>query len=501
MNKIFSTAKSKMGDAMERICKSYLENLHKIKNDFNDCSDFNIKEFEISKKRAFVAVMDGLVSSLALSQLVMSPLLSFDEKAEEDIIQQIKSGVVQNVEMSEVEDFDNAYYFLMSGFAILIVDGSDRGLALGIQGWAKRNVSDPSNEANVKGAKEGFVECLNDNKALLRKRLKTSHLKMRQLCIGKTASTGVVIAYIDNRAQAELVDEIEKRITGADFDCLLDYGMLLPFLDTDVKSFFSCVGNTERPDVAVSKLLEGRVVVLVDSTPFAIYLPYLFSDNFQSLDDYDNPPFYSGFIRLIKAFSFLLAVFLPAVYVAVGTFHQELMSTNLLFTIAAEEITTPFSLMTEALFLLIFYEIMREAGLRLPRTVGHAVSIIGGIIIGETSVEAGLIGAPMLVVVAITAIASYVVYPLYESVSVIRFAFILAGGIAGLYGMIILAGVMFINICALNPFGTPLSAPFSPYNKRSGVDMLYRANWKILSKRRVRINELRGASFDTGKTK
>lgn len=293
-----------------------------------------------------------------------------------------------------------------------------RPLCAVFKGGKKRSVDEPSNENNVKDAKECFTEILNDNKALLRKRLKTHHLKLKQLKLGTAAQSTVVIAYVDNRADETLVKETKRRLYNANFNTVLDFGELVPFVDTDIKSFFSCVGNTERPDVAVSKLLEGRVVTLVDSTPFAIFLLALFPDSFQSVDDYDNPPFYSGFIRLLRYFSFILSVFFPGIYVAVGTFHQELIPTGLLFTIAGEEITTPFSLMTEAIMLLVLYEIMREAGLRLPKAIGHAVSIIGGIVIGETTVTAGLIGAPMLVVIAMTAISSYVVYPLYESVSV-----------------------------------------------------------------------------------
>lgn len=182
-----------------------------------------------------------------------------------------------------------------------------------------------------------------------------------------------------------------------------------------------------------------------------------------------------------------------------GTFHQELIPTNLLYTIASEEITTPFSLTTEAIILLVLYEIMREAGIRLPKAIGHAVSIIGGIIIGETTVTAGLIGAPMLVVIAMTAISSYVVYPLYESVSVLRFLFIIFGGMFGMYGIILGAGVVFINICSLNPFGVPLSSPISPLDRHSLGDIFYRETWLKLSKRKVRVNKLRGADIDTGK--
>ena len=172
------------------------------------------------------------------------------------------------------------------------------------------------------------------------------------------------------------------------------------------------------------------------------------------------------------------------------------MPTSLLFTIASEEINTPFSLMTEALMILVLYEIMREAGLRLPKTIGHAISIIGGIIIGETTVTAGLIGAPMLVVIATTAISSYVVYPLYESVSVLRFLFIIIGGLTGMYGIILGAGVLFINICSVNPYGVPLSSPISPLDKHSLGDIFYRESWKRLSQRKVRISELRGANID-----
>lgn len=473
-------------------------NTQRFKNDFKDCSDFLLREAEICGVKCFFAVMDGLIDSLKLSQMVVIPSLESELEFESNqvLFNQLKTGVVSSVELKEAKTFEDCYYFLMSGFCILVIDGVAKALAFGIQGWQKRSVDEPSNENNVKGAKECFLESVNDNKALLRKRLKTHHLKTKQLKLGTAAHTPVVIAYIDNRADKRLVKEVENRINSAGLNTVVDYGELVPFVDTDIKSFFSCVGNTERPDVLASKLLEGRVAVFVEGTPFAIFLPYLFSDSFQSVDDYDNPPFYSGFIRTLKYLSFMLSVFLPGLYVAVGTFHQELIPTNLLFTIASEEVTTPFTLMSEAIMLLILYEIMREAGLRLPKAVGHAVSIIGGIVIGETTVSAGLIGAPMLVVIAMTAISSYVVNPLYESVSVLRFLFIIVGGLTGLYGMILGAGVIFVNICSLNPYGVPHSSPISPLDKHSLGDIFYRETWLKLSKRKVRVNELRGTDID-----
>lgn len=492
---------------MTDLFSEYDKNKSKFEDDFRDCSDFLLREAITCSQRCFFCVMDGLIDSLQLSQMIMNPILSkqyergVEFETNNELMELLKLRAVNSLELKEAKSFEDCYYYLMSGFCVFILADCKRALVFGIQGWARRSVEEPTNESNVKGAKECFIEAVNDNKALIRKRLKTHHLKFKQIKLGSAADTPVVIAYVDNRADSVLVKAVEERLKAADFDTVVDYGELVPFINTDIKSFFSCVGNTERPDVAVSKLLEGRVVVMVEGSPFAIYLPYLFSDNFQSVDDYDNPPFYSSFIRILKYFSFVISIFLPSIYVAIGTFHQELIPTNLLFTIASEEITTPFSLMTEAIMLLLLYEIMREAGLRLPKTIGHAVSIIGGIIIGESTVSAGLIGAPMLVVIAMTAISSYVVYSLYESVAVLRFVFIIVGGLFGMYGIVLGAGLVFVNICALNPFGIPMSSPISPLDKKSLGDIFYRENWKKLSKRKVRVSNFRGVDVDSGTEK
>lgn len=483
---------------MEYLSADYDVTKNIIKDDMRDCSDFLIREVELQGQRAFFCVMDGLINSLQLSQMVTTPILTSKTQFEDskEHFEIIKQSVVSSVEMNEINTFKDCYYYLMCGFALFYLEGCAKVLVFGIQGWEKRGTDAPTNEANVKGAKECFVESLNDNKALLRKRLKTRHLKQKQLTLGDSVKTPVAICYIDNRADINTVRDIENRLKGATIDGVLGFGCLSPFIDTDIVSPFSCVGNTERPDKLASKLLEGRVAVMVEGTPFVMFTPYLFSDNFQSLDDYDNSPLYSSFIRCLKYFSFLLSLFLPGLYVAVGIYHQELIPTTLLYLVAVSEEATPFPLVLEAIMIHLLYEIMREAGLRLPSTIGHAVSIIGAIVIGEATVSAGIIGAPMLVVVAVTAIASYVVYPLYESVAVLRIVFIIIGGLTGIYGLMLGAGVLFVNICSLNPYGVPYSAPLSPLTKKSLGDSIIRQGWKRLSKRRVIVSELEGATDD-----
>ena len=480
---------------MKYLCKDYSINKNVIEADFKDCSDLLLREIELDGERAMLCALDGLINSVQISEMITEPLFekSLCFESSEEHFEKLKKCVIGSLEMNEADTFEDIYFFMSSGFAVLILDGCARSLALGAQGWNRRNTDEPTNEAMVKGAKECFVESINDNKALLRKRLKTPDLKLKQLKLGRAAKTAVVIAYVKGRAKEEFVSEIEEKLNAAPFDTVSDYGCIEEVISSDIASLFASAGNTERPDVFASKLLEGRVGIITDGTPFALYTPYLFSDNFSSLDDYDNPPFYASFIRLLKYLSFIISAFLPALYVAVGTYHQEMIPTTLLYIIATSEEATPFPLVVEAIIIHILYEIMREAGLRLPKTIGHAVSIIGAIVIGEAMVSAGIIGEPMLVVVALTAISSYVVYPLYESVAIIRIIFIILVGFTGIYGLMLGIGVLFVNICAINPYGVPYSAPLSPLTVSSLGDTLFRQGWKKLLRRRVRVYDLKGA--------
>lgn len=480
------------------IYSSITDNKNKMETDFKDCSDFLLRECRVDGTDCIVCVLDGMVDSLQFSHMIMNPMLRFngDYETPAELFDILKTSVVNSLELSEITTYEDIYYFLASGFAIVFIDGVSKCLSLGIQGFTKRSTDEPPTESDIKGAKECFTETLNDNKAILRRRIKTPDLKLKQLKVGSAAQTSVVIAYIKGVADDTLVSEVEQKIKNAPITNLQDYGELADFLDSKISSYFSAVGNTERPDKLCSKLLEGRVAVIMDGSPFAIYVPYLFTDAFSTVDDYDNLPFYATLNRLLKYIAFITSIVLPGFYVATGTFHQELIPTSLMYTIAAAEATTPFSLMQEALMVLVLYEIMREAGIRLPKMIGHAVSIIGALVIGDAVVNAGLVGTPMLVVVAVTAIASYVIYPLYESISVLRIIFIILGGFTGIYGIVLGICVICVNIAALNPYGVPYSAPVSPLSIKSIGDVFYRESWRKLAKRKVRIQNLRGVDID-----
>ena len=236
-----------------------------------------------------------------------------------------------------------------------------------------------------------------------------------------------------------------------------------------------------------AKLTEGKIGVIVDGTPHALTVPFTFGEYFSALDDYQKRPFYALFLRCIRVLSFLCGIFLPGAYVAVVTYHPEMIPAGMLYNIVSSVVGTPFSVTAEALLVHIVYEVVREAGLRMPRAVGHAVSIVGALIIGDAAVAAGLISAPMLIIMALTAIASAVISDLHDPICVLRLAFILAGGAAGLYGVFLGAGVLLFNICAGEPLGVPFTLPLLPFRKDGLRDIIVRRDWRSMGKMRFRV--------------
>ncbi|MBR4867991.1 MAG: spore germination protein, partial [Clostridia bacterium] len=399
-------------------------------------------------------------------------------------------------EQKRLTTYEQVYDMLASGFAVVLADGVPLALALGFQGFPVRAVQPPENEVMERASHESFGETLKLNTPMIRRRLKTKDFVIDTMQAGVASKTQIAVCYLKSRVSDRMVEDVKKRLASANMDTVLESGYLQPFLESNSCSLFSSVGISERPDTVCAKISEGRVAVLVDGSPFCLITPYLFSEHFQSMDDYTMNPYYATFIRLLKYLSFFLAMLLPGFYVAIGEHNPEVFPSAIFFKVVDAEVATPFSLLWEALIIHTIYEIMREAGLRLPKSVGHAVSIVGALVIGEAAVTAGLIGAPMIIVVAVTALASYVIPSLYYPTAILRFLFIVVGGIAGLFGVVLLFAVVLTEITSLNAFGVPISAPISPFDIRSMRDTVARLGWKTLSRRTVNIKDLHGAEVD-----
>ncbi len=474
------------------------ENIRNIKNILGNTSDLLISPIIICGTKAAVICFEGMVSGLSTAHMVIAPLMniSIENCTGKKLFSHIRDNMILSVDTAVSEEYGDIIRRLMSGFAVIFVDGEAKAICCGIQGYDKRGVDEPSSEGNIRGSHEGFVETVRTNMSLVRRRMKTPLLRFELFPVSPRSNTDVIVCYMADRVPPALVKSIKKKLKDLKLETILGSGYIEPFLDSGRPSVFSGLSITERPDVMCAKLLEGRVGVMIEGTPFAIVIPALFTEHFQTLDDYNFRPFYAVFLRYIRYIAFFLAVFFPGIYVAAALFHPEMFNSRLLLNLAAAQEAAPLNLMWEALITLIFYEIIREAGVRLPQSVGGAVSIVGGLIIGDAAVSAGIISNPMLLVCAISVTASFVIPSLDQQVTLFRLAAVIIGGLSGLFGIALLSALMLANICAAENYGLPVMAPLSPFSPKAMGDVAVRLGFKRLGKRGFTIEQLNGADME-----
>ena len=479
---------------MERLSQSLTENTRFFQQKFQNAMDFMLRDLDLGGVPAALLGLDGLVNKQVITLSILDPLLAAPppEKPGEAALAYIEGQVLATMEQKRVGDTAQALTLLMSGFALLLVEGCREGLAFGVQGFATRGPEEPQNEVMQRGAKDGFTESFLTNIAMIRRRLKTTDLKFEKVEVGAQSHTPLALCYLQGVDSPVILAQVKQRIAACDLQTVLGAGYLSGFLDRG--RLFRGVGMTERPDVVCGKIEEGRVAILVEGTPSALLVPFLFVENFQTLDDYLARPFYGTFLRWLKYAAFFLSAFLPGLYVAIVTHHPEMLPEALLLKIAESEAQTPFPIMAETLLLYFLYEVLREAGLRAPRSLSATVSIVGGLVVGDTAVAAGLVGAPSLLVVALTAIAGYAVPRLYEPLALLRLGFLLAGNFLGVWGVVIGLTVLLMDLCGTSSFGVPLLSPIAPFRGELAVrDVLARADWRRLARRRATVQTMPGS--------
>ncbi len=474
------------------------DNLVFIRERFGNSFDLIFRRSDVSGKEIAFVFIDGMCDSNKMMIALVKPVMEMKEtpKKKDSLYEYIRDYVCATPDQSECVNLNDCIGKLISGFMILFVDGETRALSVGAQGFAKRGVSDPMTDVQERGSYEGFTDNFKDNMTLIRRRLRTPDLHFDINEIGETSRTYVVLCYLGDRVSPDILAKVQQRLEKAVLDVVLGPDYLRAYLDSESATLFTSIGTTERPDSFCAKLAEGKVGIIVDGTPHALYLPKTFSEEFQTLDDYMGRAYYATFLRLLKILGFLVGIYLPGVYAAIGTFHQELLPVDMLYNITVTATTTPFPIFIEAILIHVIYEVVREAGIRMPKMVGHAVSIVGGLVIGQAAVAAGLITGPMLIIVALTAICSAVVSSMYEVVAILRFIYLVAGGLFGLYGIMLVTCMMLMQICQTNPYGVAYSSPISPLSIGAIRDSLLRFSWKSLGKRRFYVDRLSNVGTD-----
>ncbi|MEE1076534.1 MAG: spore germination protein [Acutalibacteraceae bacterium] len=468
------------------------KNIEYLKDKFNSSVDFTIRYLNVNNVRSALITMEGMCNKDTLSLTVINPLLTQNYPPVEkmELFLYVERSVLASSEISRVEEYEKIMQFIMSGFAVLLIDGCSTALSIGAQGFSFRSVSEPESEVSERGSREGLVEPLRINMTLVRRRIKNPNLKFETMTLGGVSKTDICLCYLTDAVSDTILEKLRKKLKEIDLDNVLASGYLVSYLeDENDHSLFSGVGVTERPDTVSGKINEGRIAILIDGTPSALIIPHLFIESFQTMGDYSYKPYYATLIRWLKYVCFFVASLLPGLYSAVALFNPELFPEQILNKVATSIGSTPFGLVTEILLVLFMYEIMREAGLRLPKTLGHAVSIVGALVIGDTAVSAGLIGAPTLMIVALTAIASYVIPTLYPQMCVLRVLFIFAGGLFGIWGVVLLFCVVVINICGKSVLGVPYTMPLAPFKLFGMRDVAIRGDWRLLNQRRNLIRD------------
>jgi len=469
-------------------------NLVNIRTVLNNTSDLVVKYAKAAGCDICVITCDGMVSSATMANLIYRPLMAIRDAGltPEQLMNSLQNDLLAAIEQNQPKTYGELILAFMSGFAVILADGVNYAVAIGAQGFKSRAVEKSSSHNNLRSSGESFTEVIRTNISLVRRRLKSPTFVSKIYKIGERSNTDAAICYISDKASPETVKAIEERLQNIPLNTILEGGYIEPFLQEESNTLFSQIAVTDRPDKLAAKLYDGRVAVLVDGTPFAMYLPTLFSENFQTMDDYSGLPVYTTFIRWLKYLAFFVTVALPGYYVAVANYNPEFLPPAVLFNIVSSEQSLPFNIFTECIVIHIIFEIMREAGLRLPAAIGHTVNIVGGLVLGDIVIKVGLVSAPLVLIVALGAISSFIVPDLYPAITITRFAYILAGGFFGLYGLSVLTFMLLTKVCSMSCYGVPYTAPITPFTFKAMRDWAVRLSWRGMAKSDVNINELTG---------
>lgn len=448
----------------EKISKAIEDIKKRLEEEFTLCDDFFIREINFGRQdiKIIIAFIENFCDKELLSQNVIEPMMKVSlEKSNIPIMEFIQKKIVTLGEISELHTMEDTIDSILSGNPVIYIDGEDKAFKAGLAAVEKRAVEEPATEVSIKGPREGFTESIQTNIILLRRKLKNSKFKIEKFKIGDQTKTDIAICYIQGIAKDDIVQEVKRRMDTIEVDGILATGYIEQFIQDGKLELFPTVGNSEKPDKVASKLLEGRIAIIADGTPTVLTVPYLFIESLQAADDYFGSYYFSSFARILRFFSLLLSIYLPALYVSLTIYHQKILPFKLMITMAAAREGIPFSAFIETLFMIITFEILREAGIRMPKAIGQAVSIVGAIVLGDAAVNAGIASAPLIIVVALSGICVFVNPPMMKIGTVLRIAFLVAANVLGFLGIICLTIAVTTYLCNKKSFGVVYLTPFA----------------------------------------
>lgn len=456
---------------------------------FSKSMDIVIQRFKTVKEEAIVCYVDGLVNKDLINRDIIRPLKSVEFNGN---VPQTLNGI-----FVEEQDFNKMIQGLLSGLVIVFYENSDVGFTIEFRDFATRGVQVPEAETVTRGPKEGFNECININTSLLRRKIKTSNFVIEPIFIGRQSKTAVGLCYIKGIVNLEVLDTVRRKLEKIDTDLILESSNIEQLMVDAPFSTISGVGVTQKPDIAASRLVEGRVAIIIDGTPHVLTIPELFIENLQTAEDYYIRPIHATFLRWLRLFGLFLSILLPGLSVAIITFNQEMIPSVFLTNFIASSEKTPLPEGAEVFFLVVMFELLKEAGTRLPKSVGSAITIVGALIIGDAAVNANIVSAPTVIIVALTAVSSLLIPALNAFSTAYRFLFLALGASMGIIGISVGLVLLVTHVTSINSFGVPVLSSFEKVGLKYSLNdslirgsikkMLYRPS--VLAKRnKKRIN-------------
>lgn len=449
-------------------------------------SDFKHREVKCNVGTINLFFIDNLCDSKFISEYIIAPFIKNNNI--QPNIENIKKEVLYSNSVADIKTKEEAIIHILSGDVVIVFDFITSVIYCEAKGFSKRSITTPITEAVLKGPREGFNEAIVDNIALIRRKIKNQNLKVETKFLGEKSNTAIALVYLSGSAPDNLINYINKKLSSIDLDFLLDINYIQEQLQCK-HTFFDTIGYTEKPDIASSKILEGKVVVLVDGTPFAAIAPYFFIENFQMGDDYYLNKYYSNFTRLLRISAFMISLFLPGIYIALTTYHFSLVPLQFIFRLAASRADVPFPLVFEVLIMNFFFILLREAGIRLPQPIGQAMSIVGALILGDAAVGAGLASQSTVIIVALSAITSFLTPKLNTAMILWEFIVIILSSLLGLMGFFMAIFIFCAHIGSLNTCGYPYFMPFSTSEQFDYRDLAARDNLEVISKNILKTDE------------
>lgn len=471
----------------DMLTNSLQKNIELMKEIFNKDDTLITRHFDNQQNnniKCCILFIDGMVNNEIINENIIKPIvISTSIDGKNNMIDSILHHVIVSNNVEKTSEVDKVVESIVRGETALFLEGSAEALIINTKGWQTRAIEEPEGEKVIRGPREGFTESLIMNLSMLRRKLLTPDLKFNYKVIGVQSHTRVCICYIKGIANDKILNELNKRLDHIDIDGITDSGSIHELIKDSPFSPFKTVGGTERPDTLAAKLLEGRIAIIVDGTPVALTVPHVFIEYFQSNEDYYINFYFSSISRLLRILCFILTTSLPAIYIALMTFHQEMVPTPLIMSLSSARQSVPFTSVIGAFLLLIVFEILRETGTRMPSNIGQALGIVGAVILGQAAVEARFVSAPMVIIVALTGISGLALQKLKGAVIIIRVIFLFFASIIGLYGYMFGVIGLLIHLFELRSFGVPYMLSLMNLNPQDLQDTAIRAPWMYMKYR------------------